>query len=126
VPQGLTDAQRDEIKQLLLSRKAELNAQMQDNRANLAPSENTAGSVSQDELARLKNQTREVVNALTAMDAAELARIERALEQMADGTYGFCDECGCTIPFERLKIEPMTQHCVACKSAWESRQHQGR
>ncbi|MDR2127675.1 MAG: TraR/DksA family transcriptional regulator [Burkholderiaceae bacterium] len=126
MPQGLTDAQRDEIKQLLLSRKAELNAQMQDNRANLAPSENTAGSVSQDELARLKNQTREVVNALTAMDAAELARIERALEQMADGTYGFCDECGCTIPFERLKIEPMTQHCVACKSAWESRQHQGR
>ena len=45
--------------------------------------------------------------------------IERALDKMADGTFGLCGECECHIPFERLKIEPMTQHCVACKSRWE-------
>ena len=81
-----------------------------------------SGSVSQDESARLKNQTREVDSVLTTLDAQELARIDRALEAMEAGDYGLCDECGCHIPFERLKIEPMTQHCVACKSAWEQKQ----
>ncbi len=118
----LTAAQRHELKALLLARRDELQAQMQQNRSNLAPAENTAGSVSQDENARLANQTREVDTRLTALDADELARINRALERMADGSYGLCDECGCAIPFERLKAEPMTRHCVACKSRWEQKQ----
>ena len=116
--QALTAPQLDELKQRLLARRQELHAQMAQNRANLAPAENTAGSVSQDENARLANQTREVDTRLTALDADELARIDRALEAMDAGDYGLCDACGCAIPFERLKIEPMTQHCVACKSAW--------
>ena len=120
--QALTAPQLDELKQRLLARRQELHAQMAQNRANLAPAENTAGSVSQDENARLANQTREVDMRLTALDADELARIDRALEAMDAGDYGLCDACGCAIPFERLKIEPMTQHCVACKSAWEHKQ----
>ena len=120
--QTLTPAQLEQLKQRLLARRQELYAQMQQNRANLAPAENTAGSVSQDENARLANQTREVDTRLTALDAEELARIDRALEAMDAGDYGHCDECGCPIPFERLQIEPMTQHCVACKSAREQKQ----
>ncbi|MDO5086043.1 MAG: TraR/DksA C4-type zinc finger protein [Comamonadaceae bacterium] len=119
---ALTPAQRDELKVLLQARRQELNAQMAQNRENLAPAEINAGSVSQDENARLKNQTREVDQALTALDAADLARIDRALELIDTDDYGLCDACGCAIPFERLKIEPMTQHCVACKSAWEQKQ----
>lgn len=114
-------AQLDELKQQLLARRQELKGEMAQNLANLAPAERNAGSASQDESARLKNQTREVDAALTTLDADELARIDRALEAMAAGDYGLCDECGCQIPFERLKIEPMTQHCVACKSAWEQK-----
>ena len=95
---------------------------MAQNRANLAPVENTAGSVSQDDSATFANQTREVDSRLSRIDAEDLARIDRALEAMDEGSYGLCDECGCAIPFERLKIEPMTQHCVACKSAWEHKQ----
>ena len=120
--EALTAAQLKELKDLLLSRRKELQAEMAQNLANLAPAENTAGSVSQDENARLANQTREVDTRLTALDADELARIDRALEAMDAGDYGRCDECGCQIPFERLQIEPMTQHCVACKSAWEHKQ----
>jgi DnaK suppressor protein len=117
--QALTAPQRKELKALLLARRANLAEQIAGNRANLAPAENTAGSVSQDENGRLSNQTREVDTALTAMDEQELARIDRALEAMDDGEYGKCEECGCNIPFERLKIEAMTQHCVKCKSRWE-------
>lgn len=116
----LSAAQLDELKQLLLARRQALKGDMAQNLANLAPAE-LSGSVSQDESARLKNQTREVDAVLTTLDAEELARIERALDAMAAGDYGLCDECGCQIPFERLKIEPMTQHCVACKSAWEQK-----
>ena len=119
--QALTAAQLKELKELLLARRKELQAEMDQNLANLAPAERTS-SVSQDESARLKNLTREVDSRLTSLDAADLTRIDRALEAMDEGTYGLCDECGCNIPFERLKIEPMTQHCVACKSAWEQKQ----
>ena len=120
--QALTAPQLDELKQRLLARRQELHAQMAQNRANLAPAENTAGSVSQDENARLANQTREVDTRLTALDAEELARIDRALERMAEDSYGLCAECGQPIAFERLKVEPMTLHCVACKSRWEQKQ----
>ena len=119
--EALTAAQLKELKELLLSRRKELQAEMDQNLANLAPAE-LSGSVSQDESARLKNQTREVDAVLTGLDAADLTRIDRALEAMEAGDYGLCDECGCHIPFERLKVEPMTQHCVACKSAWEQKQ----
>ncbi|WP_036596906.1 TraR/DksA family transcriptional regulator [Ottowia thiooxydans] len=118
----LTAPQLNELKDQLLARRKELAGQMEQNIANLAPTENTAGSVSQDDNARLANQTREVDQALTSLDEQELIRIDRALEAIEDGSYGECDECGCSIPFERLKIEPMTQHCVACKSKREQKQ----
>ena len=115
---ALTAPQRDELKQLLLTRRKELQRQMTQNLDNLAPSD-SGDSVSQDDDARLKNQTREVDGALTAMDADELARIDRALEAMDDGEYGVCVVCGKDIPFERLKVEPMTQHCIVDKAKLE-------
>ena len=111
--QKMTTAQHDELKALLLSRRADLQAQMLQNQENLTPPSADEGAVLQ------RNVAREVDQALTNIDAADITRIDRALEKMADGSYGFCGECGCNIPFERLKIEPQTQHCVACKSRWE-------
>lgn len=124
--EGLSAAQLKELKDMLLARRKALTAEMDQNIENLAPPEVNAGSVSQDENARLRNQTREVDAALTNLDAADIARIDRALEAMDDGSYGFCVRCGCDIPFERLKIEPMTQHCVKCKSELEKEQAAAR
>jgi len=109
----LTTAQLNELRELLLARRAELMAQMQQNRENLAPP-----AADQDGIVQ-GNVGREVDQALTNIDAADLARIDHALEALEDGSYGLCGECGCSIPFERLQIEPQTQHCVACKSRWE-------
>jgi len=111
--QKLTSAQLDELKALLLKRHDELDLEMQDNRENLAPPTSDEGGKVQ------RNVVREVQQSLTDMDAADLARIDRALKDMADGRYGACGECGCAIPYERLKIEPQTEHCVTCKSRWE-------
>ena len=111
----LTNAQREELKVLLLERRRAIQAQMQQNQENLAPPSADEGAVLQ------RNVAREVDQALTNLDAADQVRIDRALEKMEDGSYGLCGECGCAIPFERLKIEPQTQHCVACKSRWEKK-----
>jgi len=48
--------------------------------------------------------------------AATLASVERALEKVADGTYGFCDNCGQAIAPERLEAIPGTVFCVTCSA----------
>ena len=116
MPSTLTAAQREELKTLLLAKQHELQAQMVQNEQNLVPPSADVGAVLQ------LHEAREVDQALTNIDAADLGRIDLALKTMDDGSYGLCDECGCTIPFERLKIEPQTQHCVPCKSRWEAQQ----
>jgi DnaK suppressor protein len=115
MPQKMTPAQHEELHALMLARREALQTQMLQNQANLTPPSADEGAVLQ------RNVAREVDQALTNIDAADITRIDRALEKLADGSYGFCGECGCAIPFERLKIEPQTQHCVACKSRWEKK-----
>ncbi len=117
--QELTTAQMNELRALLLARRAELLVQMEQNRENLTPPSQDEGAVLQ------RNVAREVDQTLTDIDATDLVRIDQALKRMDEDSYGECGECGCAIPFERLKIEPQTQHCVACKSRWEH-QHTGR
>lgn len=109
----LTATQRDEIKGLLLARRGELEQEMLQNQQNLAPPTADEGAMAQ------RNVAREVDQALTNIDAADLARIDRALKAIADGSYGQCGECGCAIPIERLRVEPQTEHCVACKERFE-------
>lgn len=111
----LSPAQLTELQTLLLSRRTELQAQMEQNRENLTPPSQDEGAVLQ------RNVAREVDQTLTNIDAADLVRIDLALKLISEEGYGECAECGCAIPFERLKIEPQTQHCVACKSRFESK-----
>src|SRR5690606_12939402 len=53
-------------------------------------------------------------NVLTDLTETELAiaEIRETLERLEDGSYGRCEDCGTAIPFERLKIRPLTRHCV--------------
>jgi DnaK suppressor protein len=43
-----------------------------------------------------------------------LARIERALAKLDEGTYGTCDRCGGPIAEKRLQALPESVHCVEC------------
>jgi DnaK suppressor protein len=47
---------------------------------------------------------------------AALAGIDRALEKLAEGTYGRCDSCGRSIPLQRLEAVPSTAYCVECSA----------
>lgn len=66
---------------------------------------------------RIGDGTAEAVGRFTevgvadSLDAIE-TRITRALEKLADGTYGICDECGEPIPVGRLRAAPESALCV--------------
>jgi DnaK suppressor protein len=46
-----------------------------------------------------------------------LARTERALAKLDEGSYGVCDACGLTIPPPRLHAMPDSVLCVTCAGA---------
>lgn len=46
-----------------------------------------------------------------------LARTERALVKLDEGTYGTCDVCGAQIAPARLQARPDSVHCLACAGA---------
>lgn len=77
-----------------------------DNRAPIHPAEVGTHSFEQEfTLNRLSN------------DGERLERIEAALDRMAQGNYGFCEECGVRIPKARLEVLPDTPYCVKCASS---------
>ena len=45
-----------------------------------------------------------------------LSKVNRALDQVAAGTYGTCESCGNSIPVERLDVLPYSTLCVECAS----------
>lgn len=48
-------------------------------------------------------------------------QVERALERLDEGHYGWCERCGGAIPVERLAAFPSATLCVACKQLEERR-----
>ena len=46
-------------------------------------------------------------------------QVERALERLADGSYGYCEDCGEKIAAERLRFRPESTRCVDCQSRWD-------
>ena len=46
-----------------------------------------------------------------------LARTERALAKLDEGSYGICDGCGATIDEARLAALPDSVFCVTCAAA---------
>ncbi|MFI5492055.1 TraR/DksA family transcriptional regulator [Actinoplanes sp. NPDC051859] len=50
-----------------------------------------------------------------------ITQVERALERLDEGNYGWCERCGNAIPVERLAAFPVATRCVACKQLEERR-----
>jgi DnaK suppressor protein len=74
---------------------------------------------------RIGDGTTEAVDRLNKVGAANsiavtLADVERALQKLADGTYGICDDCGEAIIEERLEAIPWATVCISCARARRS------
>ncbi|MFI5915004.1 TraR/DksA family transcriptional regulator [Dactylosporangium sp. NPDC051541] len=53
--------------------------------------------------------------------ADRIVQVERALERLDEGGYGWCEKCGNPIPVERLAAFPSATLCVTCKQLEERR-----
>jgi DnaK suppressor protein len=62
------------------------------------------------------NIDREMDLVLSAQARSAAAEIDRALEKIEAGTYGYCEQCGQPIPEARLQALPYAALCVSCKS----------
>jgi DnaK suppressor protein len=74
--------------------------------------ESDAGGGMADVASDANEQTLEL--SLERAERIHLAEIEAALRRIKDGRYGICEECGLSIPVERLQALPWTPFCVRC------------
>jgi len=68
----------------------------------------------------------EVTRVLKLAAESALAEIEGALRRLEQGSYGICECCARSIPWERLEVLPMTPLCTRCQWMAESDQPQSR
>jgi DnaK suppressor protein len=68
-----------------------------------------------------RDADREIDLALTDRELAELGAVSRALQRLDTASFGACAACHAPIPFDRLRIEPWAERCVACEGAREGK-----
>jgi DnaK suppressor protein len=71
---------------------------------------------------RIGDGTTEAVSRLTDIGVGDslervLARTERAVAKLDDGSYGICDSCGDPIPPGRMRALPDGVLCLKCAAA---------
>jgi DnaK suppressor protein len=76
---------------------------------------------------RIGDGTTEAISRLTEIGVGQslestLARTERALSKIDEGTYGTCDVCAQPIALKRLRALPDSVMCLTCAAAARSRQ----
>jgi DnaK suppressor protein len=57
------------------------------------------------------------VAALLDQAHEHLADLDRAGQRLEEGVYEVCQDCGRSIPFERLQARPAAATCVGCAAA---------
>ena len=68
-----------------------------------------------------KTAERDTAQSLLRTILDRRAQFEHALTRLDEGSYGWCEGCGDSIPIERLEIFPSATSCVACKQSRERR-----
>jgi DnaK suppressor protein len=65
-----------------------------------------------DEAANIYNK--QILLSLSENDRVRLQEVDEALDRIANGTYGTCEECGGPISLKRLEVRPVAKYCVPC------------
>ena len=127
-PAATGNRRYNELKQMLLGRRRELQAQVQDKMRDVrATGEVTklaevfdAGESSEADIQE------DIELALIQMKSETLNRVDDALVRLEQGTYGNCFECGEEIAEKRLKALPFAVRCKDCEEARENAEQRER
>jgi DnaK suppressor protein len=49
-----------------------------------------------------------------------IKKISKSLDDIDNGEYGICEDCGRDIAIERLKVRPIAKRCIQCKTRQEA------
>ncbi|MCP4391921.1 MAG: TraR/DksA family transcriptional regulator [Gammaproteobacteria bacterium] len=115
----LTQQQIDQLRDLLLDKRRELESQ-------LASAEDTTKPVTLDQqsvgrVSRIDAIQQQQMAIAGQQQATQISKqIEVALQRIDSGEYGYCLQCGETIGFARLQAQPFASMCLDCQSASES------
>ena len=117
----MTDAQREEMRKLLLALHAELTGKTP---AKIEPNRTDDSKVGGDEDEQpLNEMLQTIASNRNRSDAATLSLVRRALEKLSADpeSFGECEECGEEIAPGRLKAMPYAELCVGCQAKRDPR-----
>ncbi len=71
-------------------------------------------------------QEEEFALALRARDRERklIRKIEKTIDRLDAGDYGYCDACGIEIGLQRLEVRPTAELCIDCKTTQEIKEKQ--
>ncbi len=102
--------EHDFIRNKLLEKKAELTTRLDQIDITI---HTPLDPDSSEQAVELEN--REVLNYLCTEAQAELSQVNEALWRLENNCYGSCSQCRQTIPYERLRVYPYADKCIACE-----------
>jgi DnaK suppressor protein len=117
-------ADTEEIRSALKERHSELRTEYDQTVADIAELQrdrltDSAGDDQADTGTKTFEREQEISLANNILE--RINQVERALERLDEGSYGWCERCGNAIPVERLAAFPSATLCVSCKQLEERR-----
>ncbi len=117
-------AETEKIRIALTARRDELQEEYDHTLAELAELQrdrltDSAGDDQADTGTKTFEREQEITLANAILE--RITQVERALERLDEGSYGWCERCGNPIPVERLAAFPSATLCVSCKQLEERR-----
>jgi DnaK suppressor protein len=119
-----SEADTQEIRNALRERHSELRTEYDQTVADIAELQrdrltDSAGDDQADTGTKTFEREQEISLANNILE--RINQVERALERLDEGSYGWCERCGNAIPVERLAAFPSATLCVSCKQLEERR-----
>jgi DnaK suppressor protein len=119
-----SEADTEEIRNALRERHFELRTEYDQTVADIAELQrdrltDSAGDDQADTGTKTFEREQEISLANNILE--RINQVERALERLDEGSYGWCERCGNAIPVERLAAFPSATLCVSCKQLEERR-----
>jgi RNA polymerase-binding protein DksA len=123
-PRARSAADTEKIRAALSDRRDELKTEYDQTLSEIAELQrdrltDSAGDDQADTGTKTFEREQEISLANSILE--RITQVERALERLDEGTYGWCERCGSAIPVERLAAFPSATLCVTCKQLEERR-----
>jgi DnaK suppressor protein len=117
-------AETEKIRVALVERRDELQAEYDQTLSEITELQrdrltDSAGDDQADTGTKTGEREQEITLANNLLD--RITQVERAIDRLGEGNYGWCERCGNAIPVERLAAFPVATLCVSCKQLEERR-----